>query len=61
MSNNTVISQKALVADLRRVKQGLGKKSLTRRVYRSLGNHASSTIEDRMGSWSVAKRVAGIR
>jgi hypothetical protein len=57
---NTTISKKQLIADLKRVKQTLGKKQLTRRIYRRLGNFASSTAEEHFSTWTLAKRTAGV-
>jgi len=60
MKTNTIVSRKELIADLRRVKKDIGKKRLTRTIYRDLGKHASSTVEERLSGWNRAKRTAGV-
>jgi hypothetical protein len=61
MTNNNTVSKKDLIADLRRVRSSIKGASLTRRTYRSLGAHASSTVEEKFYGWTKAKRAAGIR
>jgi hypothetical protein len=61
MKSTVIVTNKELIADLRRVKTISKRNTLARSTYRSLGNHASSTVEEHYGTWSRAKKVAGIR
>jgi hypothetical protein len=48
------VPESVLIADLRRVASELGKTSLSRDEYKTLGEFSSSCLEKRLGGWSVA-------
>jgi hypothetical protein len=53
--NKNVISKQQLVDDI--INSAKKAKSIpTRSQYRRFGKHASATIENRMGSWSVVAK-----
>ena len=54
------VSDDELVADLKRVAQSLNSDAMSSRKYRALGSFASTTIENRFGSWNNALRLAGL-
>lgn len=54
------VSDDALVADLLRVSDELGKKKITFRDYNKIGKFSSSTIATRFGSWHDALEKAGL-
>lgn len=54
------VPESALIADLRRVASELGKNSVSRREYTTLGNFSSSSLEKRLSGWSEALEKAGL-
>lgn len=49
-----------MINDLKQVASILGKNDLSRKEYNQYGKYNSSTIEKRVGSWSLAKQNAGL-
>jgi hypothetical protein len=58
---NAPISDEELIADLRRVAQGLGTDTVSDRHYQSVGLYSSVTQKSRFGSWNEALRRAGLK
>lgn len=56
---STTVAESALLADLRRVTESLGRVP-TRNEFAERGEHAPSTYDRRFGSWSAAVEAAGL-
>lgn len=53
------IPEEKLLADIRAVAEELGR-TPGQRLYNKLGDHHTTTIKDRFGSWSAGVREAGL-
>jgi hypothetical protein len=53
-----LVTRKAVITDIQRVSKRV--KTLTRENYRTLGNYASSTVEEKFGTFSKALRAAKV-
>lgn len=54
------ISDDDLIQDLKKVAEGRGKNTLTRREYNEFGKYTGNTLSNRFGSWFKALEKAGL-
>ena len=59
--NNRGVSDEDLLADIRRSARNLGADSITVAQYEKVGRFHPSTIQKRMGSWTKALHLAGLK
>lgn len=55
-----LITNEQLLADIRRVASDLGCSVLPQRRYRQHGNHSTTAIKERFGTWNAAITAAGL-
>jgi hypothetical protein len=59
--SNRGVADEDLLADMRRSARDLGADSLTVAQYEAVGRYSPSTVQKKMGSWTIALKRAGLQ